>query len=360
MWGYFSIVILNQMLEVEKIVQSLSLADAENVKSILSDEHAYSDMSIEIFKGYRANLSAEDLQEELSLDLNAFKVFERIIYRSLLSHYKIEDNSTKDVLLTSVFYAIYGFSDKTNQEKSAELEDMFHQMKQHKIEQSSAELLLKLAEIHKDSPLEAVYQHLHLKYKTQKEEIFKMVEEFERFNQLISIDTQIKFTQIRQIIRSYKKLRAMAAKSNNSTSNAILELSKLSLVVLLKQEQLLIEGHETVEDLKSSTQKLIASQPFGFLKFYLQNIFNQIDVIELAINGNPQLAEERLQALNNKSLEAFNFNFPSKLITQTLGSANAYKKQLQPSKYLELLPSTTSRIFQNDPLYHGGFRLSCS
>ncbi|MEQ8908569.1 MAG: hypothetical protein RIC95_05225 [Vicingaceae bacterium] len=348
------------MQEVDKIVQSLSVAHADCVKSLLAEDHAYSDISLEIFKAYRANCTADEIREELGLNLKAFKVFERIIYRNLLSFYQIEDKSVKDILLTTVFYAVYGGAAKNQKEKSEELEGLFHQLKQHKIEQVSPCLLEELLSIHKSTPLEAVYKHLHTKYKNQEKNNHRIFSQFEKLNQILANNHKTKSNFEKTIIRQYKVIRVLAEENSNPTSQAILEISKLMLVVICSQTQLLLEKSESIDGLFGRLRQLIEKQPFGFSKFYLENIYAQLEIIYLYKEDKAKQASEVLSSVNQTQLEAFNFNFPSKLIAKQIKeSRQEESKPLLPSKYLEILP-LGRRDFQNDPLHFGGIRLSCS
>tara|TARA_B100001109_G_C18862085_1_gene474582 strand:- start:986 stop:2011 length:1026 start_codon:yes stop_codon:yes gene_type:complete len=341
------------MLNIEEIVKTLKEDQAQSIANSLGQNCSYSDVSLEIFKCYREGKSATETANELELDFNAFVIFERIIYRCILNYYGEVDKDYKDLLLTSVFYAVYGSQQKEKREKIQELEDLFHKMKQYQIEEASDFLLAEIYELQKGSPLEAVYAHLKQKYSNQASENTKLIEAFKALNSKLSSSTK---TSTKTLIANYRLIRNLVNDNPNRISRAILQLARLSLVIVADQVQLLKEDNINKEELLSTCKSSVNEIYFGFLRFYLKNILEQIEVIFLLQNDKLKYGSRKLQEISSERLEAYNLAFDSCILERFNKKAKENKLNIP---YFNLLPTKFNPIHL-ESIYFGENRFSCS
>jgi hypothetical protein len=114
------------------------------VKERLAEDASFNRFTLQIFDAFCNGITENTIQSELNLKFNSFKAFERVIEKSVLSFYGIEGKSIKDMLFSSIFYSLYGSRVEDKKEKTTELEELFHSMKQFQIEQESFPVLLRL------------------------------------------------------------------------------------------------------------------------------------------------------------------------------------------------------------------------
>ncbi len=304
------------MSKVFDLVQTLSPKHREAVRENLASDQAFSKYSLLILEAYEKGQGNEPTQNALNLKPIPFKVFERSIFRSILSFYQMEDISVKDLIDTSIFYSLYGSNQKSAKEHSKELELLFHSMKQFGIEQESEELLNALHQLNIGTPLEAVYAHLAEKYQgmaAKNKEILNIFQELNGGLQSYLLE-DFNETSLKASISSYKKIRSIYQDNKNGTSNTIYCLSKLMLVVFANQKQLLFDGGQELGELIKLVKKLIDEMPFGMDKFYLQNIFSHTYTKHLKNNGHNEVAQQIISKNKKTNLiEAWNFGFPNQV-----------------------------------------------
>ena len=105
------------MKAINEIVKQLREQAAAEIRALLEKDLTYADISLKIFDAYRAEAESFQIQKDLDLDEKSFKIFERIIYLTVIRYFGLEDHSMKDVLATTVFYALNGNSKKDTNEK---------------------------------------------------------------------------------------------------------------------------------------------------------------------------------------------------------------------------------------------------
>lgn len=300
------------MNAVKSIVSHLEAKAATEVRALLERDHTYSEISLEIFDNYRNQNSLEQVMDAHKLDEKSLKIFERVIYLSILAYYELEDNSMKDVLCTTVFYALNGNCEKEKNERIKELEGYFHSMKRYEIEEEASPLLSELYQLNQGGQLETVYRHLYLKYKELDSLISTSLQLFENINEGIAqYLVTANYTYITDIIRDYKIMRRLSYSNSESKNlSCLMNLAKLNLVVITGQDQLLKESKESIEDLLFITKNQIDSLSFGLKRFYLQNIYAQVAALyNIQINE----LEEATKIMDKTTLKgmevAYNFKF---------------------------------------------------
>lgn len=301
------------MLAVIEIVQQLNEAHAAKVRLLLESDSAYAELTLPIFDSYRIGENEKTTQEKSNLKYNSFKIIERLVYRSILSFYQVEDMSVKDIMQTNLFYALYGSTQKSKAEKRFELEGIFHQLKRFKIEQQAAPLVKELKKLHVNSPLEAVYDYMTKYYMNIEQVNTQIVQHYIQFNTLLGIYIDEKNPKfLKELIKKYKLIRKLTSKHANQTALSFCYISKLSLSTLADQSQILLDGGWTISTLLSETKECIKNLPFGMLRFYLKNILAHIEYKQLVQEGNHNSAIELIKGFSSVSLiEAYNFNFPN-------------------------------------------------
>jgi hypothetical protein len=305
------------MLSVIEIVQQLNKSQAKQLCLMLAKDNAYAELTLPIFNAYRNGENELSTQRSSNLNYNSFKIIERLIYRTILSFYDVEDISVKDLIQTTLFYAIYGSTQKSKNQKKIELEDLFHQLKRFQIDQQAAPLLKELTTYYKDTQLESVYNYMYGYYTKVEATNQRVIKLYVQFNQKLT-DYQDEGNQsvLKELIVIYKQIRTLFIKNENPTAASFYYLCKLSLAILSDQKQILRDGSWEVEDLLSQSKHLIQELPFGMMRFYLQNIVTMIDVTHLYKNG---LKQEASMLYNNitrsKLTQAYNFAFPNNYLS---------------------------------------------
>lgn len=304
------------MKEVRNIVEQLKEQAAAEVRTLLEKDQTYAEISLQIFDIYRNGSDLKELMNSHLLNDKSFKIFERIIYLTVLRYYGLEDNSMKDVLATNVFYALNGNSHKEKSERITELEGYFHAMKRYEIEEEASSLLSELYLLSQGSQLETVYRHLYLKYKELDSLISDALLTFERLNgELNTYMITGNQNAVRDMISEYKQLRKFSEAQPESRSlRCLLNLAKLNLVVVAGQDQLLRDGDQCIQDLLFSCKNQIDSLAFGMKRFYLQNIHSQLAALYAIQESDISSAIEIMNKVNSKGMEqASNLGFPAVL-----------------------------------------------
>lgn len=342
------------MKAINEIVKQLKEQAALDIRALLEKDLTYAEISLQIFDAYRSEADSIDVREDLRLDEKSFKIFERIIYLTIIRYFGLEDHSMKDVLATTVFYALNGNSKKENAERIKELEDFFHAMKRYEIEEEASSLLSELYLLSQGSQLETVYRHLYLKYK--------------ELDSLISASLQIlvglhnkveKYlyhadqTLVRDMIQDFKLLRTLSDNNPESKNlKCIATLAKIQLVVLVSQDQLLKEGNLKIETLLFNCKNQIDGLAFGLKRFYLQNILAQVQCYHLIQHDCLEEALEISEQLSNKAMfGAYNFQFPTVVYKDIRNAVVAYKfharqDKLRPSTLIQNRLDNAQQVFK--------------
>lgn len=302
------------MLSVIEIVQQLTKVQAKQLRLVLAKDKAYAEMTLPIFDAYRNGESEQSAQQRSNLKTNAFKIIERLIYKSVLAFYHIEDVTVKELLQTTLFYALYGSAQKSKSQRKAELEDLFHQLKRFQIEQQAAPLLEQLAGYYENTQLESVYKYMHDFYTKVDQTNREIIQKYKEFNQKLTayLFEGKETNYVKELIVDYKQIRSLYRKNENPTAASFCYLCKLSLAVLAHQNQILRDGNWEIEDLLSQSKYMIQELPFGMMRFYLQNIIGMIEVSFLYDQGFEKEAHNLYHRLNKaKQTQAYNFAFPN-------------------------------------------------
>lgn len=327
------------------------------VRNNLSEDKAYNKFTLAIFDAYVQDIAENEIQLELTLSPSSFKVFERVIERCIFSFYGIEDSSIRDMIFSSIFYAVYGSNEKSKADKTVELEELFHSLKQFDLEQESSLISSKLYELNISTQLEPVYQHLSVKYTSiaYKNQIcFSYLNEFNSTLTEVLADLNDK-KAIKQLIFVHKKIRSLYNNNINNTSKAIYNLTKFILVALVGQNQILNESTQSVEELLAELSKDMKLLPFGMERFYLNNIYTHAYSNYLANTGSLKLASHVLNKKNEIQLfESFNFNFPNhisrNILNQTKMKLIKTEKEISNTSSVEnlVMVSTTKPFLSRD------------
>jgi hypothetical protein len=266
------------MLSLPTLINQLNSKQSAWVENRLLDQVNFNRPSLALFNALRSGKDIYEVQRQLDLNEDQFSIVIRPVYNAILELYGLSPSSSKDALSSEVFYAIYKRSYKNSSEQINTLERLFHEMKKHQIEQDSSVLLNKIYQLQVGSPLQAVYHHLYLKYKKIEEVNAKAVEHFETLNKNLSVYFQNPTDReaVKAMIYSFKLIRALYEQAENRTLEAILKLSKLILVDLCGQHQLLRDGKLSKKDLISDCSTLVEMLPFGVNRFFLKNILQSL------------------------------------------------------------------------------------
>lgn len=318
------------MKSVSNIVAHLDEAAAVEIRALLTKDQTYSEISLQIFDIYRQGNDLEQVMDAHKLNGKSFKIFERIIYLTILRYFGLEDNSMKDVLTTTVFYALNGNCQKEKSDRIKELEGYFHSMKRYEIEEEASSILSELYLLSQGSQLETVYRHLYLKYKELDSLISEALQIFENINDGIAqYLVTANYTYIKVIIQEYKSLRSLAY-SNTESKNlkCIMNLAKLNLVVITGQDQLMKEDKVSLEELIFRTKNQIDSLAFGMKRFYFQNIHAQIAALYQIQISELDEAVAIMDKVSLKGMEqAYNFKFPRCIFKDIRNRVVEYKFQ---------------------------------
>ncbi len=316
------------------------------VRTQLANDEGYNQFTLVIFDGFLKGNTAEEIQTELNLDLKSFKLFERNIEKTIFDFYELEDKKVQDLIFSSIFYSLYSSKHESLADRNAELEQLFHSMKQFGIEQAAAPLLKSLYEANINSPLEAVYEHLYSKYANMAKLNQAIYTEFEQFN--LFLDDYLRgsnqASQSRILVKQYKKIREMAKLADNNTAKMILQLCKLICIVYCGQDQLLRNDSIGLGELLTSTHQGIENLPFGLDRFYLKNVFQHAYAKHLENVDKKEIARYILKKETESHLfEAYNFNFPNEV-------SRKYVFTSKPKQVTETANTTVSIPFINNRL----------
>lgn len=299
------------MLPLSSILSQLSVMQQLLVEKSLQAQQGFNSKSLLIFNLLAEGQTKEEILQDGLVDEESYFSFERPIYNCILKLFDLTPSTTRDHFVAEVSYSIHDQSYKNDQEKGRFLENLFHQMKRYSIEQDSALLLKELYRLNEGNPLQAVYQHLYLKYDT----IAKInAEIFDIFNQLNTqlssflIDSETTI-EMKELIGHYKAIRNLHRRAENRTSQTVLDVTMLLLSTYCGQTQLLKEQSKSMNQLFIDCKTQIQELPFGLERYFLTNIFRQtakysIECLELTLNS-----EAVLFPIETSTTKAPNFSF---------------------------------------------------
>lgn len=344
------------MLQVSYIVNRLTDKQAKSIALVLEENHGYADVSLELFNAYYKQDQSKIEEIKSSLDYHTFKIFERIIYRTCLEYFKLKDTHYQELILTSMFYLLYGSGKKDRIKREDRLTNIFNQLKFYGIEEVSVPLLEQLVSLNQNTPLKTVYQHLLKKYQKINQISYNLIDLLEALN--ASFNERKSEELIRKQIKIYKQIRRLANNHASPINKCIFQLSLLSMSIEAGQRQLINSQKETLEELINGCQDSIKKLPFGFIKFYLNNILSYLEIKELSLGGEKNLALRKLRSINHKAIKAYNFNLNIshfKTLEQELLEPKSKKRQ----NYLTLIKKPLEATRYENPSVSGN-RLSYS
>lgn len=283
------------------------------VREELANDEGYNKFTLFILDSYLAGETEQNVQDKLNLNLKSFKLFERNIEKVIFEFYGLEDKKVQDLIFSSIFYSLYSSIHESADARNKELEQLFHTMKQFEIEQVAAPILENLYEANRNTPLEAVYEHLYLKYNRIAELNNKLFSQLSSFNQ--TLGSYIKGEKSAEdLIKIFSSIQSLSTEADNNTARIIFQLSKLACLVFADQKQLLKEGEMGLGELLTNTNHGISKLPFGIDRFYLQNIYQHIYARHLENVDKTEIARFLLKKQSTTHLmEASNFNFPNQV-----------------------------------------------
>lgn len=297
------------MLALHLLLKQLTDEQLLALEASLQEAVSYNSKTLLIFNCAMLGLTAEETIEEGFMSKRTYHKYSRAIYNSVNDLFELKAESQADKLLAEVHYAVHNEEFESKREKIERFELFFHLLKKNQLEQESYLLLAELNELHRDTPLEAVYSHLYAKYLRYSEINEMTLSTFIEFNKKLSSfiasnETEEKEVLVRDMIRDYKMLRQHLESYENNNLKAIYMLSKLALVQVCNQQQLLLEEKLSHKDLLKQAKAFIAKLPFGTEKYFLQNIFWQLDNVKSAAK------EENYPAASQQG-DCNNFSFPT-------------------------------------------------
>jgi hypothetical protein len=298
------------MLSVTTLVNQLTTMQQLAVERDLQSKVAYNSSTLSVYSGMLFGETKKEILANCSLDNKNYPKRERPIYQAILDFYGLKAETTKDQLLSDVYFAIHEETYETNSSKVKKLDELFHQLKRANLEQESAELLLELTNCSKASPLYTVYKHLYDKYNATELNNNLAYQAFEKLNIQLSnfLDGNLKNHSVRDLITTYKELRSIHLENVNRVSESILNVSMLLLANYCGQTQLLNENKWDLSNLLEICKTQIEDLPFGVERMFIQNTFdntlkNAIQKEKLEIST---LSLRRLELTTN---QPSNYNF---------------------------------------------------
>lgn len=321
------------MLSTSDLLGQMDLLEAIKIENLVQSKVDFDSPVLYYLNSYLLETPEHELLSDKSLNPERFPIHDRFIYNCILEHYGLVAKEERDLILSEVYAAMYLKEYENDLQKANELERLFHKMRKNNLEQESTDLLKQLYILHKEKPLEALYKHLYLKYSKVQEVNLKGVDHFISFNNKLSTVLEDKENEAdyKPLILEYKKLRRLNEEFKNPNLAALLYLSKLILVSICGQDQLVKQCNKTAADLIEESKSNIALMAFGVERFYLQNILNQIEIYICADNG----ISNSIAGLKEKASTANNFGFP-KTIVEKIQEKIKINKKNQKSKKINL------------------------
>jgi|GEM_PF-1237489 len=271
-----------------------------------------------IFEGYVKGKSKSEILDSINNSISAnaineaqYKIAERAIYKELLNWYELKAQNSSDYIPSEIFYAIY--QNEEGSDSTKELENLFHKLKKNKVEYISVELLKKLRSLNHNTQLEAVYDHLYNKYKKQDRVNQKARTHFENLNEKLRL--YCKNSNSPQILKSmivdYKMIRSLEQEHSNEPIKVFLKLSRLILICICNQNQLMKDNLMELNDLMKECKESISNLAFSVEKYFLQNIFDQLSIYQGIYDIDDSVIKDRFERISNRQRDAYNFGFPT-------------------------------------------------
>lgn len=272
-----------------------------------------------IFDGYAKGKSNDEILELIHSQLNSpeistlqFKLAEKSVYNELLDWYGLKAQTRREHLPSLVFYAIHQIEEE-DEKMAVRLENLYHELKKNKLEHIAGPLLEKLSTFYKNTPLEAVYNHLLEKYTAIEALNDNVRRVFEHLNGKLSVFCKNGDTPetVKSMIQDFKQIRNWAEKHPNNVTATYRDLSKLILIIACQQDQLL---KDSVFNLKGFIQKCreqIESFEFGIERYFLQNIFVQLELLYQCDQLDKNDLVQSFKSISERQRNAYNFGFPT-------------------------------------------------
>lgn len=297
------------MLSLNKVLEQLNDAQLLKLEGNLQKRVSYNSQELLVFNCAMLGQTEEETLTVCGIGKKNYVKYARTVYKTIEDLFDMKPKSIAERLFTEVHYAIYQDTYPSDMERAKKCELLFHRLKREELEQESYPLLYELHQLHIGSPLEAVYEHLYKKYLKICRINRNAFEVFEAFNLLfteyIHIEDSVQANEVRkEMIRKYKKLRSLQDNPDyaNNTLKSLLLLTKLSLVKVCHQKQLLFDSGMQVDDLEYECGRAVKRLPYGMENFLLSTLFNNLE--QLNLDDLPQSADE-------DESEPQYFNFPS-------------------------------------------------
>jgi len=300
------------MLATSTLLNQLTTKQQLIIASAIKAKVAHNSATLHLFQSMLSGNSENQISNSYNLCPNDYAKKERPIFQVILDFYKLKPSSSRDQVLSDVYYAIHEEAYESNAKKAKRLEGLFHQMKRYEMEQESAPLLNALMQASEGTPLHTVYEHLYNKYCNMEANNLIAYATFEKLNTKVSdfIGNNSKGHSVRNLISEFKKIRAIHRKNENRVSECIVNTSMLMLAIHCEQSQLLRESKWTVSELFETCKSQIENLPFGVERMFFKNIFDM--TLKHALKQDTftvnTLAFQRLK-LDDNNTKMHNFGF---------------------------------------------------
>lgn len=335
------------MLPVSTLLNQLTTMQQLAVESDLQSKVAYNSSTLSVFSSMLFGETKKEILASCALDNNNYPKKERPIYQALLDFYGLTAETSRDQFMAEVHFAIHEETYADKNEKVKRLEELFHQMKRHNLEQESTNLLFELTNITVGSPLHAVYEHLYHKYSAMEINNNLAFTAFENLNVKISdyLTQNLKEHNTKDLISVYKEIRTLHSKNENKISSCLLNTSMFLLASYCNQTQLLKENRWSMTDLFETCKNEINLLPFGVEKMFLENIFNK--TLKNAIQKNSleitTSVFQRLKKEENK-ITAYDFGL---VIQEDETDNQNNKREYLIKNFVRRMTTTTISLKQN-------------
>ncbi|MCB0802101.1 MAG: hypothetical protein KDB74_03315 [Flavobacteriales bacterium] len=303
------------MRSVKEIVEKMNLTHLQIVREELSADEGYNKFTLAILDNYQANQGEDVLLEKLNINLQSLRLFERTIEKAIFDFYGLEAKSVQELLISSVFYAIYGQTKKQAHIKRAELESLFCSMKQFGIDQIASPLVNELYLANLGTTTEAAYFQLNENYKKVLDDTNMILDKFSSFNTTLAEFLESnKKSLSNKLVSQHDEIRQIYQNTKNKTTKVVYYLSKLICVAYADQTIVLENGKIGLGEVLTITYEGLFQLPFGIDRFYLKNVFAHVYAKHLSNVEKPEIGQIILGKETESNLfGAYNFNFPNEV-----------------------------------------------
>lgn len=310
------------MKSINHILNNLTPSHIQDIRKSLQEESRFNKYSISIFDLYLQGHSESRVIAALNLNDRNFKTFERSIEKMIFQFYNIETQKYEDLIFSSIFYSLHTHSENKNA-LIAELEELFHNMKQMKIDQAATPILRKLKELSADTPLEPLYTHLYQQYQASENNIIEMLR---LLTVIFSKVEKLAYYSNDKALNSYcyaiaEQMEVLRAQEDNHTAQVIYEIARLSLYIF-SHKKLNWENYDAMKCLNEVGQ-LVKKLPLDIYRFYLENIHIQLSFHLCKINDELEKGIYLFDTKDiKKKIEANNLFFPNHMTLELIEEFN--------------------------------------